>query len=850
MNADLNKLSDAEIEAILAEDEGNNAFQSAGSIARSAIAGGLGAIPDTLSLLVHGLNYGTNKLSGHAFDNEQLKNTTFADVLDNSSLPNFTNTIKQGIDYATNDYFTPKSTGERAINNAVEFIAGGAGIGKAAATGASKIASKYFAPQTARDYAALGSAGIGSSLASEAAPDNPWASVLGGVAGSFVPGAASSITRTVLKPGQTLANLLGINPAKAQAFQQAGLQPTLSNVSDSRFIGNIENTLREIPFASTPLQKTIAETQDKIEALGKGLTQVGAGEVAQTNLRNWQKKGTEITAKLKAKVDPYIDGSEKVPINKSLSIIRKQPKFDEPEIQKDFDKSTIGKFYKKINKIAERQGGGISYNGAVRIRKDIDDEITTFRKYGKEEQGALKHLRDNLQADIGEAIKSKSPKAAKDWERYNKFYTKFSRKNEDIIQGLLENKTATEAFRDITNNLYVDAREADAVLKSLKPEQKQVFSQSLIKELGSNPQNEFTAFQFAKQFKKLEPTAQEIILSPYSKETQKQLRATVDAIDAIKDTAELANKSRTAYTNIVTGLLTGSAGGGALAGGTLGFVAAPIATLVTARGLSSGLFANPKFINWLGKASQIKTPKEFTDHISSLQRIAKSSPEIASDLQEYLESIKNPEQQSIDSIDTNDLNKLSDAEIEALAEEDESTIDEAQSMSPNIAQTSENIQIPNQPQTNPQDVLINKIANIESGGNSNAKSSNTTASGLLQFTNRTWKYAVDKYGKDLGITYKDKNNPQAQKALATLMLKDNAEDLQKILGREPHDTEIYLTHFLGLEGAKKLLNSNPNELAARILPKEAKFNKSVFFENGRPLTVAELYTQLNKKFNA
>lgn len=152
-----------------------------------------------------------------------------------------------------------------------------------------------------------------------------------------------------------------------------------------------------------------------------------------------------------------------------------------------------------------------------------------------------------------------------------------------------------------------------------------------------------------------------------------------------------------------------------------------------------------------------------------------------------------------------------------------------------------------QTQYNPTNELIDKIAYIESGGNPNAKAKGSTASGLFQFTNPTWKDAVSRYGEQTGIGLKDKNNPKAQRIMAQLMLKDNAKDLGGFLNREPRPTEIYLTHFLGLNGAKNLLASHPQQFAARVLPEAAKANRSVFFKNGRPLTVAELYNILSKK---
>lgn len=148
----------------------------------------------------------------------------------------------------------------------------------------------------------------------------------------------------------------------------------------------------------------------------------------------------------------------------------------------------------------------------------------------------------------------------------------------------------------------------------------------------------------------------------------------------------------------------------------------------------------------------------------------------------------------------------------------------------------------------PKNDLLNKIAYVESGNNPNARSNTSSASGLLQFTDGTWRDAVKRYGQETGISLRDKNDPKAQRVMAQLMLRDNGQELQTFLGRKPNDTELYLTHFLGLGGAKKLLRSRGSEQpAARLLPAAAKANRSIFFQGRRPRTVDEVYQVISQK---
>ena len=139
------------------------------------------------------------------------------------------------------------------------------------------------------------------------------------------------------------------------------------------------------------------------------------------------------------------------------------------------------------------------------------------------------------------------------------------------------------------------------------------------------------------------------------------------------------------------------------------------------------------------------------------------------------------------------------------------------------------------------------IAACESGLNPNAASRDSTAKGLFQFVDDTWEYQKAKYGKKYDI---DPNTPatdvNANICLASEYIKQNRRGLSDVKSN-PNLTDIYLAHFLGLTGAKKFLKSDSDAIGAEVLPKAAKANKSIFYSNGRALTVSEIYQNLSRK---
>lgn len=155
--------------------------------------------------------------------------------------------------------------------------------------------------------------------------------------------------------------------------------------------------------------------------------------------------------------------------------------------------------------------------------------------------------------------------------------------------------------------------------------------------------------------------------------------------------------------------------------------------------------------------------------------------------------------------------------------------------------------MPQQPQSNAAPD-IEKFAKAESSNNPNAKNPNSTASGLYQFTNKTWADMVNKYGKQVGITLQDKNNPQAQAYLTKKLAEDNAQSLTKTLGRAPNIGELYMAHVLGATGAAKLINADPAKQAVLLFPQQVlNANRSIFFNGKQPRTVAEVQQLLSKK---
>lgn len=196
-----------------------------------------------------------------------------------------------------------------------------------------------------------------------------------------------------------------------------------------------------------------------------------------------------------------------------------------------------------------------------------------------------------------------------------------------------------------------------------------------------------------------------------------------------------------------------------------------------------------------------------------------------------------------EAVQSNPYSEMSDDDLMSLYQESSVQSPQERQYQPN-ANSLEKVSI----NTGMNPSFVERVVMVESGGNPNARNPNSSASGLFQFTNGTWKDMVNRYGTETGIGLKDKNNPEANMIFGTLFLRDNALKLQSYLNREPNEGEVYASHVLGVNGFKKLAkNMGKNQIAALSFPKEAAANKNLFYKNGRPLTNEQVYQIFQNK---
>lgn len=148
------------------------------------------------------------------------------------------------------------------------------------------------------------------------------------------------------------------------------------------------------------------------------------------------------------------------------------------------------------------------------------------------------------------------------------------------------------------------------------------------------------------------------------------------------------------------------------------------------------------------------------------------------------------------------------------------------------------------------------LGGSESSFRSGISSRNSSATGLFQFTDRTWAYLTQKVWPELGYTSQDRLDPQKSAIVAARYIKNIQATLAKEVGGTPTLGQTYLGYFMGPSGAVKFLQAlkkNPDQKGSEIFPSAAASNPQLFYAKGdrkKPLTLRQTLDQLEGKVNA
>lgn len=152
-----------------------------------------------------------------------------------------------------------------------------------------------------------------------------------------------------------------------------------------------------------------------------------------------------------------------------------------------------------------------------------------------------------------------------------------------------------------------------------------------------------------------------------------------------------------------------------------------------------------------------------------------------------------------------------------------------------------------------QDTLT-KMAGVESGFNSQAGASTSSAKGTFQFTQGTWRAMLKKHGAKYGLSENTSVfDSKANALMGAEYTKENKQALEAA-GVKADDTSLYMSHFLGTGGGVKFMKGlqggKGDKAAAEDFQDASVANRSIFYDkSGRARSYKEIHSLLSNRMD-
>lgn len=456
-------------------------------------------------------------------------------------------------------------------------------------------------------------------------------------------GAATSVALgSVLSGIGSVANKIKAGNVAEEAARQGITLPS-GALTGSRTIQGLESGLSSLPFADTRIagsyNKALSQIDDVIKSNATSLAPVkGAtttGITVQKGIGDFVKNFTNKTEQLSNNVYSHFAPTEQLPaINTRIALDDIIGKYQNPELSSVMSKPR----FEKISQALDNNGNALTLSDLRQLRTSLGKEANDASLVSDVPKGEIKKLYGALSQDLKEAALSKGGQAAKDWNRFNSFYSS----GRNRIDTFLNNIANVAEPEKIARSLIAEkegATRLTAVMRSLQPEERNILRSQIISNLGKAKAGAqdaggevFSANTFLTNWNNLSPNAKNILFN--NKQLSQNMNDIAKIVSNVKEGGKLANTSNTAKHLVVAGAVTGGVGAvGGMDNAKLFLKGLAVGTL------GARLLTNPSFAKWLATGSKITNSGNLAGHIAKLGALAKREPDLAPDIKEYMNNL-------------------------------------------------------------------------------------------------------------------------------------------------------------------------------------------------------------------
>jgi hypothetical protein len=496
-------------------------------------------------------------------------------------------------------------------------------------------------------------AGAGGAVAGEIS-DNPLAPALGAMA----PAAASQAVRAARQP------LAARTRENAQAFREAGAEPSVGQATGIPFFQGLENRMSKFPGGTGVMKGFFERQQQLLGSKAKtGVSGEDAGRAIESGVRGGflartKQQWSELDQKLSSTMpkDFAVEPTHSLRVLDELTaptpgaeattapLVNPKIKQMRDGLAKDLSgsaSSDVRQSWADFGK-PTRLPGVVPFEALRDLRSRVgamlDDALTTDIP-----RGELKRVYGALSEDMKAAATAAGPEAVRLFNRQNNFWSARQQRVDSVLDKVIgKGRQPEDIFSAVAPKDPNQANKLRGVMRSLLPEERQIVTDAVVNRLGrATPgrQDEFgevfSSNTFLTNWNKLSPGAKDQLFS--DPVMRKNLESIAKAAATIREGAGVAsNPSGTAgsfaaysiYSSPIVSAATGSAWPMLAAGGAMG-----------AANIGARMLTNKKIVDWLANAPK-PTAQNVGMHLARLSVLYnQSDEETKKELGAYMQSV-------------------------------------------------------------------------------------------------------------------------------------------------------------------------------------------------------------------
>ena len=529
---------------------------------------------------------------------------------------------------------------------------GGAAVGTATATpgvgtvvgaGAGMAAGAELFERVAQQYGAE-MLRTNKEWAAQRATDFAFGSIGQAVAPLIVKGLKGAVTgfgKTGKATSERLANYIdaGVTPSLGQVTQKQGIQTV------ELILGNIPGGSGKIASVASKAQDDLGKAALKIATknINKTLpaTEVQVGRVIKNGIKDGVNSSNGFVGRFQSKagvlfgdVDKFIKKDSLISLNGTIKSLEDlvTPIKGAEATSLVFKNQFLDDILKGFNTDLAKNGGRMPYQAIKSIKQKIGNKLSSFDLINPVDKTQLKLVYGALSKDL-EAYLKGNVKGLNALSRANKYYKSGLNRIDNYLEPIFKTSDPDRIASLLLNTGKEGATRLNAIKKSLTTEQYDVFLSNIMERMGRlqpgqalsgdlvEGAGKFSSETFLTNFNRLSVEAQEALFKGkgWTSGMQKDFTDILKISNFIRLSGRtFKNPSGTADRIVGQGMMLGAAGSLAV---NPAFALVGLPLVIGSSRVVAGLMTNPRFIKWLAQGIKIGQNKGVDGAIEHLGRL-------------------------------------------------------------------------------------------------------------------------------------------------------------------------------------------------------------------------------------